>query len=107
MAQAYVDKRHQKSSHPTIEGITKPSLRRLARRGGVKRVSQLMYDESRDVLKGFLEAVLRDAVTYTEYANRKTIGSLDVVHALKRQGHILYGMDGAGERGFMPPRKKE
>jgi hypothetical protein len=29
--------------------------------------------------------VIRDAVTYTEHAKRKTVTSLDVVYALKRQ----------------------
>jgi len=38
------------------------------------------------VLKTFLESVIRDAVTYTEHAKRKTVTSLDVVYALKRQG---------------------
>jgi histone H4 len=30
-------------------------------------------------------------VTYTEHAKRKTVTSLDVVYALKRQGRVLYG----------------
>ena len=38
----------------SIEGITKPAIRRLARRGGVKRISSFIYDDSRQVLKGFL-----------------------------------------------------
>ena len=38
------------------------------------------------MLKTFLEGVIRDAVTYTEHAKRKTVTSLDVVYALKRQG---------------------
>jgi histone H4 len=67
------------------EGITKPAIRRLARRGGVKRISGLIYEETRGVLKVFLEGVIRDAVTYTEHAKRKTVTSLDVVYALKRQ----------------------
>ena len=37
------------------------------------------------MLKVFLEGVIRDAVTYTEHAKRKTVTSLDVVYALKRQ----------------------
>lgn len=37
-------------------------------------------------MKTFLEGVIRDAVTYTEHAKRKTVTSLDVVYALKRQG---------------------
>src|SRR5947209_4302228 len=46
-------------------GITKPAIRRLARRGGVKRISAMIYEETRGVLKTFLEGVIRDAVTYT------------------------------------------
>jgi histone H4 len=75
-------------------GITKPAIRRLARRGGVKRISGLIYEETRGVLKTFLESVIRDAVTYTEHAKRKTVTSLDVVYALKRQGRTLYGFGG-------------
>lgn len=74
-----------------ILGITKPAIRRLARRGGVKRISGLIYDETRSVLKTFLDGVVRDAVTYTEHAKRKTVTAMDVVYALKRQGRTLYG----------------
>jgi len=42
-------------------------------------------------LKVFLEIVIRDAVTYTEHAKRKTVTSMDVVYALKHQGRTLYG----------------
>ena len=72
----------------------KPAIRRLARRGGVKRISGLIYEETRTVLKSFLESVIRDAVTYTEHARRKTVTALDVVYALKRQGRTLYGFGG-------------
>ena len=40
-----------------VQGIRKPSIRRLARRGGVKRISGLLYEETRGVLKGFLDNV--------------------------------------------------
>ena len=84
-------KRHRKVLRDNIQGITKPAIRRLARRGGVKRISGLMYEETRGVLKGFLENVVKDAVTYTEHARRKTVTALDVVYALKRNGKTLYG----------------
>ena len=45
----------------------------------------------RAVLRVFLENVMRDAVTYTEHAKRKTVLATDVVYALKRQGRTLYG----------------
>ncbi|THW86795.1 hypothetical protein D6D15_07120 [Aureobasidium pullulans] len=87
-------KRHRKILRDNIQGITKPAIRRLARRGGVKRISAMIYEETRGVLKTFLEGVIRDAVTYTEHAKRKTVTSLDVVYALKRQGRTLYGFGG-------------
>lgn len=84
-------KRHRKVLRDNIQGITKPAIRRLARRGGVKRISGLIYEETRNVLKVFLESVIRDSVTYTEHARRKTVVAMDVVYALKRQGRTLYG----------------
>lgn len=86
------NRRNMRSNN--IEGITKPAIRRLARRGGVKRLSGLIYDEVREVLKAFLENIIRDAVTYTEHARRKTVTAMDVVYALKRQGRTLYGFGG-------------
>lgn len=92
-------KRHRKILRDNIQGITKvaialtasrralhvltlrrsqPAIRRLARRGGVKRISGLIYEETRGVLKIFLENVIRDSVTYTEHAKRKTVTALDV-----------------------------
>ncbi|KAH8050870.1 hypothetical protein JL720_15258 [Aureococcus anophagefferens] len=82
-------KRHRKVLRDNIQGITKPAIRRLARRGGVKRISGLIYEETRGVLKVFLENVIRDSVTYTEHARRKTVTAMDVVYALKRQGRTL------------------
>ena len=46
-----VAKRHRKVLRDNIQGITKPAIRRLARRGGVKRISGLIYEETRGVLK--------------------------------------------------------
>ena len=76
-------KRHRKVLRDNIQGITKPAIRRLARRGGVKRISGLIYEATRGVLKVFLENVIRDSVTYTEHARRKTVTAMDVVYALK------------------------
>ena len=57
----------------------------------MKRISGLIYEETGGVLKVFLEKVIRDAVTYTEHAKRKTVTAMDVVYALKRQGRTLCG----------------
>jgi histone H4 len=92
-------KRHRiKVLRDGIQGITKPDIRRLARRAarraGVKRISCLIYEEIRNVLKVFLENLIRDAVTFTEHDKRKIVTAMDVVYALKRQGHTLYGYGG-------------
>jgi histone H3/H4 len=84
-------KRHQKKLRNSIDGISKPALRRLARRGGVKRISGLIYDEARGVLKGFLNQVIHDSTVYMDSARRKTVTATDVVYALKRMGKTLYG----------------
>lgn len=87
----HAKRRMGRTSKDVILGITKPAIRRLARRGGVKRISALIYDETRNCLRSFLENVIRDSVTYTEHARRKTVTAMDVVYALKRQGRSLYG----------------
>lgn len=84
-------KRLKKVLRDNIRGVTKPAIRRLARRGGVKRISGMMYEEVRGILKGFVEGVVKDATAYTEHAKRKTVTALDVVHALKKRGRMLYG----------------
>ena len=71
-----------------------PAIRRLARRGGVKRISGTIYEETRSVLKLFLENLIRDAITYTEHGRRKTVTAIDVVFALKKAGRTLYGFGG-------------
>ncbi|CAB9524764.1 Histone H4 [Seminavis robusta] len=80
---------HYKSG--AIHGISKPAIRRLARRAGCKRVSGLIYEETRGVLKYFLERVIRDSIVYMEHAQRRTLAAKDVLYALKHQGKTLYG----------------
>ena len=54
-------------------------------------ITKKLTFQIRAVLRVFLENVMRDAVTYTEHAKRKTVMATDVVYALKRQGKTLYG----------------
>ena len=72
-------KRHSKrGGRSTLEGVTKPAIRRLARRGGVKRISSDIYGYTREVLSTFLNQVVKDSVTYTEHAKRKTVTAMDL-----------------------------
>ena len=69
-----------------LRAITKAAIARLARRGGVKRMSRLIYDEIRGVMKMFLEFVIRDAIIYTNYCERRTVTIIDVIYVLKHHG---------------------
>ncbi|KAJ7469842.1 histone cluster 1, H4d [Mycena galericulata] len=83
--------RFRRIPRATILSITKPVIRRLARRGGVKRISRNIYDDMRGSLKIFLEGVVHDALLYMEHGYRTTITPLDITYALKRSGRTLYG----------------
>lgn len=70
--------------------ISKSALKRLARKGGIKRINTLVYDDARNALRKFLFDIIRDSVTYAEHARRKTVKTMDVLYALKRNGRTLY-----------------
>lgn len=85
--------KRRKVYRDNIMGLTKPSIRRLARRGGVKRISGLIMEETRSVLRMWLDEVISRAVRYTEHARRQTVTLMDIVLALKHRGgkgSILY-----------------
>ncbi|XVF82039.1 hypothetical protein PTKIN_Ptkin16aG0011000 [Pterospermum kingtungense] len=72
-----------------IQGITKLVIRRMVRRGGVKRISGLIYKGTHSVFKFFMDNLIHDIVTYKEEGCR-IVTAMDVVYALKRQGRTLY-----------------
>jgi histone H4 len=76
------------------KGISKPAIRRLARRAGVKRISGLVYEDSNAALRSYLSDLVRDTITFAEHARRMTVTALDVVYALKCKGKHLYGFGG-------------
>ncbi|ETN03582.1 hypothetical protein PPTG_15566 [Phytophthora nicotianae INRA-310] len=56
-------------------------------------MSALVHEHMRAVLKVYLKCLINDVIVYTQHANRKTIKTMDVVYALKRQGQMLYGFN--------------
>jgi len=86
--------RRRKVLRPAMDGITKPAIRRLARRAGVKRISNEMYGETREALREFLAGVIGDATCYTAHAHRKTVTAIDIIHSLKKRGRVIYGFGG-------------
>ncbi|PIO74173.1 core histone H2A/H2B/H3/H4 [Teladorsagia circumcincta] len=83
-------RRQRRLKQVQLGAITKPAIRRLARRGGVKRISGLIYEDTRAVLREFLTPVIMDALTYCQHAKRSTVTTMDIIYALKRQGQTLY-----------------
>ncbi len=73
------------------EGVSKQAIRRLARRAGVKRMSEGIYTEAPLALRAWLKTIVRDAVVYADHARRFTLTVNDVILALKRNGSTLYG----------------
>ncbi|POS83698.1 hypothetical protein EPUL_003769 [Erysiphe pulchra] len=103
-------KRMRKLTKDNIRAVTKGDIRRLARRGGVKRISGTIYDEIRKSMKSFLETVLKDTCDVVEHAQRKTVTVTDVIlhlflesialslhlqviFVLRRIGRPIYGFD--------------
>ena len=84
-------KRTTKKVGQGINEITNGAIRRLARRGGVKRISSTSYEPTRQFVDYFLDRVVRDCVTYAEHAKRRTVTAMDVVYALKKNGKVIFG----------------
>jgi len=72
-------KKKRMSKSKNEYGLSDSAIRRLARRGGVMRMSVLVYEETRRTLKSFLQDVIVDASLYTEFAGRRTMTAMDVV----------------------------
>lgn len=70
--------------------LSSGAVRRLARRGGVMRMSAGIRDVVSSILKQFIKTVVGRAAQYTEYANRKTVTLNDVLYSLKHTGEPLY-----------------
>ena len=104
-------KRHRQVTQDSIKGVTKPAIRRLARRAGVKRISGSVYDEirkdhkDRGPLQHFLRTIMHDAVTLTEHARAKTVTSNAVVRSLRRNKKPIAGYGGDSPPAT-PGRKK-
>lgn len=81
--------RHKKVLRDSIQGITKPALKRVARTAGVKSLSGLVYEELRGIMKVYMENILQKCVTFTEHARRKTVQLEDLEAALETMGVYL------------------
>lgn len=81
--------RHRKIIRDSIQGITKPAIRRICLRAGAKRFSGTIYENFREILKMYMENLLNAIVTFTEHARRKTVSKGDLDAALQMRGCYL------------------
>ncbi len=87
----------KRSAPPRLAaGVGTPSLRRLARRAGVKRIAQPTYQSVREALNAWLRKIVADTACLVENRRRFTVTLPDVLYALKRNGRTLYGWSGEG-----------
>jgi histone H3/H4 len=89
--------RHEKSNKFRRKNgnIELSSLRKLARKGGIKRIAGMGPNEDGsdaviEKLKAFLTPVIRDAIEVTQYARCKTVTLDAVKYSLKHNGHPIY-----------------
>eukprot|EP01065_Artemidia_motanka_P039117 TRINITY_DN47962_c0_g1_i1.p3 TRINITY_DN47962_c0_g1~~TRINITY_DN47962_c0_g1_i1.p3 ORF type:complete len:108 (+),score=34.94 TRINITY_DN47962_c0_g1_i1:71-394(+) len=70
--------------------ISKGGIRRLARRGGVKRLASAVYDTVRTAVTQFVDHIMRDTATIMELTGQKTVTTADILYALRKNGRTLY-----------------
>ena len=100
-------RRQRDMSKGNLQKIGMPTMKRLARRGGVRLARIDALKEARDVaLKSFLSNAIERSIIYAEHAKRKTISCLDVVYALKGMGRTIYGFGDGPLVGPPAPQHK-
>lgn len=83
--------RHRKIIRDNIKDtLSKPAIRRLARRGGVKRIKGTVYESTRGKFSDFLKDNLATTIEVTKHAKRKTVSVNDALYGLKFNNIKLY-----------------
>jgi histone H3/H4 len=70
-----------------MEHITKPSITRLARRAGVKSLSDDCYSNIRVIVEEYLSDIIVAALVVNSEHNTKTLMPEDIYEALRLRGY--------------------
>ena len=70
-----------------MDHITKPSITRLARRSGVKSLSEDCYNNIREIVEEYLSDVIIAALVVNSEHNTKTLMPEDIYEALRLLGY--------------------
>lgn len=86
--------RHRKVLRDNIQGLTKNALARILYRAGVKRISLIVYEEMRGILKLYVENFVKVVDIFVTQSRRKTVLKRDIYAAAKYLGiPILCGIN--------------
>jgi len=86
-------KRHPPAHKELKSKPSRPEWRRLARRAGCKRIAHSTYSALEEKMDAFTKQILHDAMRYTDHSRRKTVTTMDISLALKRNKCPMYGYD--------------
>jgi len=81
--------KQRKIFRDNIHGISKPALLRMMQRAGVKRVNGFVYEELRDIMKTYMENIIKATVIFVEHDRRVTVKAEDLEAGLDSQGISL------------------
>lgn len=72
-----------------MDHITKPSLVRLARKAGIKSMSDDCYPEVYKLITSNLDKIIATALIINSENGTKTLMNNDIYQAMKINGHIV------------------
>lgn len=81
--------KHRMLIRDSIQGITNPAIGRIAQTAGIKRVSGLVYEEFRGVMKTYMKELMQATLIFTEHDRRRTVKQADLDAALQVKGMYL------------------
>jgi histone H3/H4 len=72
-----------------MDHITKPSLVRLARKAGIKSMSDDCYPEIYNLITNNLDTIIQSSLIVNSEGGTKTLMNNDVYQAMKLNGYIV------------------
>jgi histone H3/H4 len=83
--------RHKRLSAAIDEAISSSTVRKLARRAGIKMLASDSYAKTRKMIIATLSKVANDAICIAKYCKSKTIMPNHTLAATRRNGLAVYG----------------
>lgn len=88
-----VAKRHLKKARGGLEGISKPSVVRLARKAGIKRLSKSYVPEMKSLLLANLTEVIEEVMVLAMEEKKKTLQVRYLAYVFNKMDRRVYGFD--------------